>query len=413
MFDPTRSNDLTRRAFVAGGVRLTALGSLAPALGASALAQTGKSDANDRILVVVQLTGGNDGLNTVVPHAQDAYYRMRPTLAVKESAVHKLDDHVGLHPNLGQLAELYREGSMAVVHGVGHPNADRSHFRSLEIWHTAEPYAPAGRVGWLGNMADQLIARSPGSLPALSVGGRGSVLAMRGARAVPPTVPDDRGFRLARTSRQIAAQRSALADGARAKSAPTRAGSDLEFLRSAAHTAYDAAERMAAATGRENGVAYPDQPLSKELKLVAQLIRGGFGTRIYHVALAGFDTHASQASVHEVLLSRLDGALGAFQRDLEKGGQAKRVVTMVFSEFGRRAAENGSRGTDHGRGNPVFLLGPSVTAGQHGARPDLGKLVQGDIPSTADFRGLYAQLERDWMGLEPFSKAQVKAPRVL
>lgn len=405
---PDERRELSRRSFIAGGVQLTALGSLAPlAAGASALGLPGLN--GDRILVVVQLTGGNDGLNTVAPHGQDAYYRLRPTLALKESALHRLDEHVALHPSLGGLAELYREGKLAIAHGVGHPNADRSHFRSLEIWHTAEPYAPAGRVGWLGNMADQLLARAPGTLPALSVGGRGSVLSMRGESAVPPTVPDDRGFRLAHASRQVAAQRDALASRKR----PARPGSDLDFVRSAARTAYDAAARMADATGRGGDAEYPDRPLAKEFRLVAQLIRGGFGTRIFHVSLGGFDTHASQASVHAALLSDLDGALSAFQRDLDRSGQADRVVTMVFSEFGRRAAENGSRGTDHGRGNPVLLLGPKVAAGQHGERPDLERLVQGDVPSTTDFRGIYSQLERDWMGLEPFSRARVEAPRVL
>lgn len=398
----------TRRSFLVNGVRLSALGALAPSLAGVPMGR-GAIDGDDRVLVVLQLTGGNDGLNTVVPHGQDAYYRLRPTLAHAPGAVHRLDEHVGLHPALPHLAELYREGSMAIVHGVGHPNPDRSHFRSLEIWHTAEPFAPAGRVGWLGNMADQLVARAPASVPALSVGGRGSVLAMRGARAVPPTVPDDRGFRLAHTSLQIAEATERLVAAGR----PAQPGSDLEFLRTAARTAYGAAERMAAATRRTPPVEYPGTPLGRELRLVAQLVGGGFGARVFHVSHGGFDTHASQASVHEALLTQLDGALGAFQRDLEATGQARRVVTLVFSEFGRRAAENGSRGTDHGRGNPVVLLGPSVVAGQHGERPDLDRLVEGDVPSTTDFRGIYSQIERGWMGLEPFSHTRVEAPRVI
>jgi uncharacterized protein (DUF1501 family) len=403
-----------RRSFLAGGIRLTTIGTALGTLGPAALACAGEdkpSHGRERILVVVQLSGGNDGLNTVIPHGQDEYYRARPTLGQKPSAVHQLDEHVGLHPKLGGLAELYREGQMAIVHGVGHPNSDRSHFRSMEIWHTAEPFKPVGRVGWLGNMADQLIAKAPGSLPALSVGGRESVLSMRGATATPPTVPDDRGFKLANTSRQIADARTEIAskmrrDGARAKN-------ELAFLRMTARTAYDAADRMSKMTQAEGGAKYPGTPLAKELRLVGQLIRGGFGTRIYHVALGGFDTHASQASVHGALMEQLNGALTAFQRDLIDAGHGDHVTTMVFSEFGRRVDENGSRGTDHGRGNPVLLFGGGIQAGQHGTRPDLTDLVQGDIPSTTDFRGLYQQLEGDWMGLRPFVAEKVSAPKVV
>ena len=397
-----------RRSFLVGGLQVTALGSAMPALGRNAFAPRTAKD--DRILVVVQLSGGNDGLNTVIPYGQDAYYRLRPTLGQKPSAIHALDEHVGLHPNLGGLKSLYDDGAMAVVHGVGHPNADRSHFRSLEIWHTAEPFKPVGRVGWLGHLADQILAKDPAALPALSIGGRGSALSMRGALAVPPTVPDDRGFRLAHTSRQIAEERAALTE----KDRPLRGKPQLEFLRSAARTAYDAAERMAEIASDKRAEAnYPDTPLAKELRLVAQLIRGNFGTRIFHVSLGGFDTHASQASVHSAHLAQLDGALTAFQRDLMKSGKSDDVATLVFSEFGRRAQENGSRGTDHGRGNPLLLFGTKLRAGQHGSRPDLEDLVEGDIPSTADFRGIYQQLEKDWMGLEPFSNADVEAPRVV
>ncbi|MEM6569503.1 MAG: DUF1501 domain-containing protein [Planctomycetota bacterium] len=405
------AHSLSRRSFLVQGIRLTAIGSLAPTIGAAAPSEydAGEDDpASDRVLVVVQLSGGNDGLNTVVPHGQDAYYRARPTLAQKSRAVHQLDEHVGLHPSMRGLAELYEEGQLAVVHGVGHPNADRSHFRSMEIWHTAEPFAPAGRVGWLGHMADQLVGRAPGSLPALSVGGGSSLLSMRGAAAVPPMVPSGRGFELAQTSSVIADERARLLQRGRSKP-----GTDLEFLRAAARTAYDAADRMSAITDTPSEVAYPGQPLARELRLVAQLIRGGFGTRVFHVELGGFDTHASQAPVHAALLEQLSGALTAFQRDLAASGQADRVMTLVFSEFGRRAAENGSRGTDHGRGNPVFVLGSPVRAGQHGERPDLGRLVEGDIPSTTDFRGLYRQLEVDWMDLRPFAKQRIEAPRIV
>lgn len=414
------STPFPRRSFLVGGVRLSAIGAAASAMPPGAFARACRmagtaEPEGERILVVVQLTGGNDGLNTVIPHSQDAYYRARPTLGQRPNAVHQLDEHIGLHPKLGGLAELYRDGQMAIVHGVGHPNSNRSHFRSMEIWHTAEPFKPVGRVGWLGNLADQLLARAPGTLPALSVGGRMSVLSMRGATATPPTVPDDRGFRLTRTSQQIALERAHLSAATRDQKAGQkgRTADQLAFLRMTARTAYDAAERMSNITGGDPKIAYPDTPLGKELRLVGQLIRGGFGTRIYHLSQGGYDTHASQASVHGAHMEQLNGALTAFQRDLMDAGRSELVTTFVFSEFGRRVSENGSRGTDHGRGNPVLLFGGSLRPGQHGTRPDLTDLVQGDVPSTTDFRGLYRQLEADWMGLVPFAAEKVDAPKII
>ena len=397
----------SRRSVLVQGVRLTALGALAPGLGALPSRRGGSSAADAPALVVVQLTGGNDGLNTVVPHGQDAYYRLRPTLAQKPSAVHRLDDDVALHPSLGGLAGLYREGALTVAHGVGHPAGNRSHFRSMEIWHTAEPFAPAGRVGWLGHLADQLLAAAPGSLPALAVGGAVSPLSMRGAAASPPAIQDERGFRLPAASRAIAGARGAIVDAERGVEG------DLGFLRRAARVSYDAAERMAALADRPGAPEYPGTDLARRLRLVARLVRGGFGARVFQVELGGFDTHASQGAQHARLLAELDGALAAFQRDLTEGGRADDVVTMVFSEFGRRARENGSRGTDHGRGNPVLFLGGPVVGGQVGQRPDLDRLVDGDVPSTTDFRGLYRQLEEDWMGLERFTRERIEAPRIL
>ena len=312
-----------------------------------------------------------------------------------------------MHPELGGLAALAAEGRLAVCHGVGHPFPDRSHFRSLEIWHTAEPEKPVGRVGWLGHLADQLARRHPGTIPALAVGGRELVLSMHGAEVLPPTLPDDRGFTLARSSRGIAAHRDLIL-GQKASSNP-----NLELVRQAARTAYDAAGRMESILREPSPAEYPDRPLANELRVIARLVAGGFGTRIFHVSFGGFDTHANQESVQGALLKDVDQALTAFQRDLEASGVADRVVTMVFSEFGRRVRENGSRGTDHGQAGPVFLMGAPVRGGGHGSAPDLEDLVDGDLPAKVDFRGVYRQLERDWMGLEPFATRGAEAPRLL
>ena len=379
----------TRRQFLIGGLRVTAA---VPVLGALGAARAGSG--GERALVVLQLTGGNDGLNTVVPHRQDDYFRMRPTLGLKPGALHALDDDHGLHPGLAGLGQLFAEGRVAVVHGVGYPDQDRSHFRSMEIWHTADPDHPPAGVGWMGRLADQIAASDPTGMAALHVGAGDLPLAMRGRDAFPPTVTDPGGFRLHEKSEAIARARGDLL-------APRGGPPELAFLREAARTTYDAAGRMAAMAERETPVDYPGHDLAARLRLVARLVTGGFGTRLFHVQLAGFDTHARQGPVHASRMQQLSGALAAFQADLRHHGAGDRVVTLVFSEFGRRAAENGSRGTDHGAGAPVFLVGGRVRGGLHGTPPDLGGLVSGDVPATTDFRSIYTALEHDWMGLEP------------
>jgi uncharacterized protein (DUF1501 family) len=352
-----------------------------------------RASEGERVLVVVQLTGGNDGLNTLIPHRQDAYYRLRPTLAIARGELHALDDDHGLHPSMRGLAELHAEGQLTCVHGVGTPNADRSHFRSMEMWHTADPENPPGDTGWLGRLGDQLARSDPSRLVAVHVGDEDLPLAMWGRDFRAPTVRDPKGFRLEHDDIAFAAGRDALlarADGA----------GSLAFLRDAARNAYDAATRMEALAERSSPVEYPGTGLARRLQLVARLVAGGFGTRIFQVTLGGFDTHSRQAPVHAPLLAELSGALTAFHRDLEHHGWSDRVATLVFSEFGRRATENASRGTDHGAGAPAFVVGGGLRGGMHGGAPDLESLVDGDVPTTTDFRRLYSALERDWMGLE-------------
>ncbi len=385
----------TRRQFLIGGVRVAAAVPLVSlAGGARASART----EGDPVLVVLQLSGGNDALNMVVPHRQDDYYRMRPTLSLARENLHALDDDHGLHPDMAGLGELYAEGHLAVVHGVGYPEPNRSHFRSMEIWHTADPDAPPGDTGWMGRLADQIAVRQPGTMAALHVGGGDLPLAMYGREYFSPTVRDARGFRLRKPGGGFDGLRGRLLDR------PPATG-DLAFLREAAAGTYRAAERMAAVAGRESAVSYPDLELARRLRLIARLVAGDFGTRVFHVALEGFDTHARQKATHAALLGELSQSLTAFQRDLEASGAADRVITLVFSEFGRRVKENASRGTDHGAGAPVLLVGHAVRGGMHGTAPDLQRLENGDVPPTTDFRSVYAALERDWMRLNSATNA--------
>jgi len=378
----------TRRRLLLDGLRVTALVPMLASAGRARVAAQG-----ERVLVVVQLTGGNDGLNTVVPMRQDGYFRARPTLALKPASLHALDADHGLHPALGGLAELFAEGQLAVVHGVGYPGANRSHFRSMEIWHSADPAQPPRGVGWLGRLADQILSAAPGSMPALLVGDEEVPLALMGREAIAPTVRDEHSLELAELP-SLTGERAALV-------APGTATGDLAFLRAAARNAYAAAERMERAVARPSSAAYPDLSLAAKLRLIGKLVAGGFDTRLFLVTLGGFDTHARQAALHAARMDELARSLSAFQRDLTALGVEKRVLTFVFSEFGRRVQENASRGTDHGAAAPVFLLGGSIRGGLVGTPPTLERLVDGDVDFTTDFRALYTAIERDWMGLEP------------
>jgi len=381
----------TRRQFLIDGLRVSAAVSLASSLGLAAR----RGRTGERVLVVLQLSGGNDGLNTVVPFHQDDYFRLRPTISLAKGGLHRLDDEHGLHPELGGLGELFSEGRVAVVHGVGYPNPDRSHFRSMEIWHTGDPEHPAGDVGWMGRLSDEIVGDRPGSLAALHVGSGDLPLALWARDAFAPSVVGDDAFRLEGEERFLVRREALLAGGS--------GGDELAFLRSAARTTYDAARRMERAAERDTALEYPGYGLARRLRLVAKLVTGGFDTRLFHLELGGFDTHARQAPAHADLLRELSASLTAFQRDLEAAGVADRVVTLVFSEFGRRAQENGSRGTDHGVGAPVLLVGSPVRGGLFGTPPDVTHLVDGDVPSTTDFRSIYGLLERNWLGLTPSS----------
>ncbi|MBI5433871.1 MAG: DUF1501 domain-containing protein [Planctomycetes bacterium] len=388
----------TRRQFLIGGLAVTAAVPLT-SRAASALGSLGaRADADERVLVVLQLSGGNDALNMVVPGRQDAYFKLRPTLALARGTLHRLDDDFGLHPSMGALAPLFADGRASLVHGVGYPTPNRSHFRSMEIWHTADPVRPPGTRGWMGRIADELAARAPGSLVALHIGDGDLPLALRAEKSFTPTLRGKNGLELHASAAATRAARNSLL---------TLGGSgELAFLRSAASTTYSAAERMGAIASRASKGDYPNSRLAERLALVAKLVAGGFGTRLFHVELAGFDTHSRQAPVHAALLAELAGALAAFQQDLDAQGVGSRVTTMVFSEFGRRVEENGSKGTDHGAAAPVLFLGRSLRPGFHGTPPDLAKLVEGDIAFTTDFRALYASLERGWLDVTPSTSAE-------
>lgn len=356
-------------------------------------AAVSRTKAGEKILVVVQLTGGNDGLNTVVPFADPAYAKNRIALGIDKSTVLKLDAAVGLHPNLKGFSDLFNKGKLAVVQGVGYPNPDRSHFSSMDIWHTGERNVERQRDGWLGRVAE-LAPRAAGqAAAALHLGASPLPLALVSRSAAVPSVDLLDGFRLRTES---AAQLEKLAAAERDDPSDM-----LQFLQRTTLGAYDSSRRVQAAlASQKSGAKYPGHGLANKLKPIAQLIDAGLETRVYYVALDGFDTHANQRQTHANLLTQLSESVSAFVADLEQRGHAERTCVLMFSEFGRRVKENASQGTDHGTAGPIFLAGGNVKAGLIGKHPALDDLDrEGDLKFHTDFRRVYAAVLDNWLGI--------------
>lgn len=350
----------------------------------------------DRVLVVLQLTGGNDGLNTVVPYADEAYYKERYTLGVPKKVVRTIDDHVGFHPSLGGYQDLMEAGQLAVLQGVGYENPNRSHFSSMDIWHTARRMPGAQDEGWLGQAADRLPAREDHSVVGLHLGKGERPRALLGHVAPIPSASSLKDFRLDLGNKALeafAAER-AMATGP--------AGSALlEHVRATSKAAMVSSRQVQEALGPERSViSYPASELADQLRTVARLIDAGLRTRIYYLSISGFDTHAQQKGTHAGLLQRVGDASAAFLADLKARGQLNRVLLMTFSEFGRRIRENGSKGTDHGTAAPLFLAGGAVRAGVHGAHPSLTDTDNGDLKYHTDFRRVYATVLDQWLNID-------------
>ena len=351
-------------------------------------AAAGDGNSGETVLVVVQLSGGNDGLNCVVPFSDPAYRKVRPMLAVRPADVLKVDSETGFHPSLRGFADLLENAELAVVRGVGYPNPDRSHFVSTDVWHRAAlPDGGDGRV------------RGPHRVAGAGPDGTGRARGgpARGRREAPGALLSAAGP--APSVRDAAAYR--LRGGAAVPGTSPGAGL-LAQVETAAASAAASSERVARAFDADGRAAadYPATGLADRLKLVARLIDAGLPERVYYTELAGFDTHAVQPATHPALLAELGGAVAAFFADLSARGQARRVALLAFSEFGRRVAENGSGGTDHGAAGPLFLAGPRVRAGLIGAAPSLTDLDGGDLRWHTDFRTVYAAALRDWLRVD-------------
>jgi len=391
--------ECNRRAFIRrmGTAGLISTSGIAPAVWSRAAAAAGGSAA-DRILVLIQLAGGNDGLNTVVPFADDAYYRARPGIGIPETSVLKLNDTLGLHPQMAGFQELYDEGRLSVVQGVGYANPDRSHFRSMDIWQSARLTVDGSLDGWLGRALDRSIDRHVGTVPAMALGNERLPLSLVGHKVIVPTIRDLATYRL-QLGPQPAVNGGLFRSTIGAYVEEQQSGErQLEFLRQATDAALTTADSIQQISQEyRETVPYPASDLADKLKLVAQLISGDLGTRIFFVSLGGFDTHAQQQQSHQALLGELSSAVRAFSQDLKGHGHSDRVVVATFSEFGRRVAENGSLGTDHGAASQLFVVTPGQQAGIHGRHPDLNQLLQGDLRHHTDFRSVYATLLERWL----------------
>ena len=357
---------------------------------------------DDRSLVVLELDGGNDGLNTVLPVEDPSWARARPSLASVRGGSHRLDDGFALHPSCSGLSELMQKGLAAVIHGVGYEGSSRSHFKSRDVWHTADVgFEELGvdTTGWMGRIADQLSARGA-AVPGLSVGSLQVPLILKASSVVVPSLNRIEDYQVMVSpggdqNRRRAELREFVESEDRSEEGLRR------FLSRVSASAIENAEKVRTSLARYRPDAeYPDNALGRKLQLLARIVISGFGTRLFHVNFPGFDTHASQLQTHEVLLQQLSSALRALVLDLHGHGKLDDVVVIVQSEFGRRVTQNQSLGTDHGKAAPVFVLGGGVRPGLHGEHPSLSDLADGDLRPTTDFRSVYAAAIRQ-LHLEP------------
>jgi uncharacterized protein (DUF1501 family) len=394
----------SRRDFLARGLYGIGLGAGLPvflsrttaALTAQALEGTSMERHPERILVVLELSGGNDGLNTVVPYADPAYYRARPRIGIPEKEVLKANDHFGFHPSMVGFERLYKDGHMAVVNGCGYDHPSLSHFSSMSYWHTGVPNAGEA-LGWLGRVADDHL--DPKTRNLIVNIGTSQSLAVRSGKHSPLVFDDPSRFRREGTADE---KRVLASLGEPAHDAG--GNTTLDFLSATARNAEDSSDFVRqAAAGYRTPVDYGiGNAFGGGLQRVAALIAAGMKTRLYYVTYQGnaFDTHVQQGDVHSRLLMYTADAVRAFMEDVARIGRGNDVAVMMFTEFGRRVEENGSLGTDHGTATPMFLFGSHVKGGFYAAPPSLTDLDDGNLKMTTDFRRVYATAIKEWLGYD-------------
>lgn len=358
-----------------------------PAFLKSMTAAKAEATQTGKILIVLQLSGGNDGLNTIIPHGDDIYYQKRPTLAIKPEEVIKLNEHQGLHPALKPLQSLYDKGELSIINSVGYPNPDRSHFRSMDIWQTGSPATENWSSGWIGRYLDHHCAGKP-AYHALEVDD-GLSLAMKGKVRNGFAMSDANRLRQAVKSPRI--QKLAKVDHP--------AEGNLGYLYKTLTETADAAGYLYEQSRVHRATAdYPNGAFGKDLKQIAELITADTATQVYYASLGGFDTHAGQKNRQQRLLTQYAQGVAALVQDLKANNIFDDVLIMTFSEFGRRLGQNGSGGTDHGTANNLLLMGGSLKkAGFYNDAPDLSQLRDADLIHQVDFRRIYAGVIDDWL----------------
>jgi uncharacterized protein (DUF1501 family) len=395
-----------RRRFLRTSLGASAILSLAPHLPAflaRAVRAAGPRDQRDTILVVVQMAGGNDGLNTVVPYEDDNYARNRSTLRLTARDVLKIDAPLGFHPRMGAMRELYQRGLVSVVQGVGYPNPHQQHEQAMLVWQTADTQPVPDETGWVGRAVDGVYREESGRVPAVFCGDILRPRALVARRAFIPAWPTVQPWKFRDLPLDL---RRHLAESAKF---PRSADNPLlDFVqRSTVATYHDLHQIEAAAnsSGAAPGDRYPASSLARLLRCVAQWIRADLGIRIFFTELGGaepggFDNHAAQRDNHAALLAQFSDALAAFTAELARDKLLDRVLLMTFSEFGRTLAENGRRGTDHGSAAPVFLVGGKLKGGLVGRHPGLTELENNGPAFHTDFRRVYATVLERWLGFD-------------
>jgi uncharacterized protein (DUF1501 family) len=385
------------------------------ALAADSLTQvtTGKDGT---ILVVLQMAGGNDGLNMVVPFADDAYHRARPKLAVVPGKILRLNSYAGLNPKLAGLKSLFDDGHLSVIQGVGYPNPNRSHFRSTEIWQTASDADRNESEGWLGRYFDNCCGGTDPTVGVAIGNQMPQAFTARTPTGVVFSRPEEFRYKSSdnaqggmseeelfyRQLNESADNAIAAPEGGSigAISGTTQSHlSAADFLQRTALDAQISSDKiLAIARKTKPAVAYPRSRLANSLSLIARMIGGGLTTRVYYASQGGFDTHTGQLNAHDRLMTELNEALSAFVADLKQQGNFERVLLLTFSEFGRRVEENANGGTDHGAAAPMFVLGGRVKPGLFGKYPSLTDLDNGDLKFNTDFRSVYGSVLEQWLG---------------
>ena len=351
-------------------------------------------------LIVVQLTGGNDYMNTVAPYADPLYRDNRPTVRVAEDEVLPIDGRYGFNPVLAPLKELYDDGRVAVINGIGYPNPNRSHFRAMDIWHTCEPERVATE-GWLGRAIRDLDPQGENVLTGVNFGrGLPRAMALSGVPVTSVGSLENHGFLTGIADQERRAQ--ALEVFARMYAPAIGSGPTLDYLGRTGSDALKGADILkTAGESYSSGVEYAHTPIARNLKGIAQTLLAGLGTRVLYTAQAGYDTHSGQMPVQTQLLGELAQGISDFFADLREHQASQQALMLVFTEFGRRVKDNGS-GTDHGSGGAAFVIGDAVAGGMHGLYPSLKEpdLLDGDLHFQVDFRSVYATISEQWLGLD-------------